>query len=59
VPLENQAGSPDRTGQRDRHREVAPTFGEQEALLDHHIEEMLVAFSDLAPGHEDAERPIE
>jgi hypothetical protein len=63
VASENQTGSLHRTGQRDRHREVGRTTEEHEALLDHHIEEVLVVFSDLARMHENApthaERSIE
>ena len=60
---ENQTDSLHRKGQRDRHREVGRTTEEHEALLDHHIEEVLVAFSDLARMQENApthaERSIE
>lgn len=56
---ENQTDSLHRTGQRDRHREVARPIGEHEALLDHHIEEVLVAFSDLARMQENAPTHVE
>jgi hypothetical protein len=57
VARENRTGSLRGTRQRDR--DVAPPFGEHEALLDHHIEEMLVAFSDLPRMHENAPRDAE